>query len=302
MNLERSVIAVVGRVVEVRTVVSFETVEVTSVFSSRGGNTVTGASWGSLTNLASTDSLSEVTTFQSFGSWSSEFFFDSRQPETESSAEVVASTFTVTFNEWSGSEGFETRTGRLEILSSTRFASTSVHNKTETSPVDTFPVSWTVWSFFILRVDGNKFGWSFADDASRDVSFEIGTSDVFHGGWHSFISRQPVRVVVSASNVTLLVEVTEDEWHGGKRSKTRAWCTKILGDSSFVTGGVKERVTFPELGVSSSARWNSGVLGVSSVGVTVVGGARTGGTWWTIFTLVTWGTWWTDSALKTWRT
>jgi hypothetical protein len=284
------------------TVVSFETVEVTSVFRGRSGDTVTGASWGSLTDLASADSLSEVTAFQSFSSWGSEFFFDSRQPETESSAEVVASTFTVTFNEWSGSEGFKTRTGRLKILSSTRFASTSVHDKTETSPVDTFPVSWAVWGFFVLRVNSNEFGWGFADNASRDVSFEIGASDVFHGGWHGFISRQPVRVVVSAGNVTLLVEVTEDEWHGGERSKTRAWSTKILSDGSFVTGGVKERVTFPKLGVSGGARWNIGGLRVSSVSVTVVGGARTGGTWWTIFTLVTWGTWWTDSSLKTWRT
>merc|ERR1719461_1744094 len=291
--LEGFTIGVVVSTIKNGTVVSFETVEITSAFRRRGGNTVSGASWGSLTDLASTDSLSEVTTFQSFSSWSSEFFFDSRQPETESSAEVVASTFTVAFNEWSGSEGFQTRAGRLKILSSTTFASTSVHNKTETSPVDTFPVGWAVWGFFILRVDGNEFGWGFADNTSGDVSFEVGTSDVFHGGWHSFISGQPVRVIVSAGNVTLLVEVTEDEWHGSERSKTRAWSTKILSDGSFVTGGVEKRVTFPKFGVSGSARWNSGVLGVSGVSVTVVGGARTWGTWWTDSTLETWRTWWT---------
>merc|ERR1719461_1875138 len=179
INLEGFTIGVVVSTIKNGAVVSFETVEVTSAFRRRGGSTVTSASWGSLTDLASTDSLSEVTAFQSFSSWGSEFFFDSRQPETESSTEVVASAFTVAFNEWSGSEGFETRTGRLEILSSTRFASTSVHNKTETSPVDTFPVSWAVWGFFVLRVNGNEFGWGFADDTSRDVSFEIGASDVF---------------------------------------------------------------------------------------------------------------------------
>lgn len=255
-----------------------------------------------MTDLASTDSLSEVTAFQSFGSWSSKFFFDSRQPEAESSTEVVASTFTVTFNKWSGSEGFEARAGRLKILSSTRFASTSVHNKTETGPVDTFPVCWAVWGFFVLRVDSDEFSWSFTDDASRDVSFEIGASDVFHGRWHSCVGGQPVRVVVSASDVTLLVEVTEDEWHGSKRSEARAWSTEILSNSSFITCGIKERVTFPEFGVAGCASWYSGVLGVSGVSVTVVGSARACGTWWTVFALVTWSTWWTSSALKTWRT
>lgn len=246
-----------------------------------------------MADLASTDSLSEVTAFQSFSSWSSEFFVDSSQPETEGGAEVVASTFTVTFNEWSGSEGFEARTSGLKILSSTGFTGTSVHNKTETSPVDTFPVSWAVWGFFFLGVDSDELGWSFTDNTSGDVSFKIGASDVLHGGWHSFVGGQPVRVVVSTGNVTLLVQVAEDEWHGGERSEARTWSTKILSNSSFVTGGVEKRVTFPESGVACGASWNSGVLGMSSVGVTVVGGAGAGSTWWTVFTLVTWSTWWT---------
>jgi len=303
-SLERTVVGiiVVSIIKRIGSVFSFETSKVASRFFERSGNTVTGASWSSLTDLASTDSLSEVTTFQSFSSWSSEFFVDSSQPETECSAEVVASTFTMALNEWSGSEGFEARTCGLKILSSTGFTGTSVHNKTETSPVDTFPVGWAVWGFFFLGVDGDELGWGFANNASGDVSFKIGTSDVLHGGWHSFVSGQPVRVVVSAGNVTLLVQVAEDEWHGSERSKARAWSTKILSNSSFVTSGVEKRVTFPESGVACGASWNSGVLRVSSVSVAMVGGAGTGSTWWTIFTLVTWSAWWTSSALKTWGT
>ena len=90
-SLKRTVVAVivVAIIKGIGGVFSFETSKIAPGFVGRGSDTVTGASWGSLADLASTDSLSEVTAFQSFRSWSSEFFIDSSQPETEGGAEMA---------------------------------------------------------------------------------------------------------------------------------------------------------------------------------------------------------------------
>merc|ERR1719237_669676 len=74
-------------------VVSEEWSDVASVRRLGGGvgGGVSGASWGTLADLASGDALSEVTALEHLSGWSGEFFLDGGQPEGVGGAKVVAS-------------------------------------------------------------------------------------------------------------------------------------------------------------------------------------------------------------------
>lgn len=191
--------------------------------------------------------MSEVAGLEGLGGWSGEHarLFDGGQPEGEGSGVVVASTSAVALDEWNRSEGLEARAWGLEVLAASGLALAGVHEEGVTSPADGLPVGWASWLELILRVDSDEVSWGFADDASRDVFLEVLASDWLHGHWHSLGSRQPVRLVVSGGNVTLLVKVAVHEWHSGKASHARTGSTKVLGNRSAVTGGVEKRVTSP---------------------------------------------------------
>lgn len=261
---------------------------------------------GSSANLTSRDSASEVAALEGFANWFSELLVgvDSGQPEAVSGSKVVASTSAVAFDEWRTSEGFQTRTWRTKTLSATLGTGTGVHDEGVTHP-EGVPVGWAFWDFIILRVDSHDFRFGFADGASRDVFLEVLALDVLHSHWHTFTSGQPVRVIVSAGNVALFVQVAEHEWHWAKHSWTRTSRAKILTVSSFVGLGKEERVTVPEFGGTGWASWDSDFLGVSGKDETVWSSRWTLWTFTAVDTVFTfWTSWtlWTFWASATWST
>lgn len=233
--------------------------------------------------MASRDSSSEGTGLEGLRDWLAELHVrvDGGQPEGVGRCKVVASTSAVAFDEWRRSEGLETRTSRLKLLSAALRTGTSVHDKRPTNP-HRLPVSWAFWNLLVLRVDSHDSGRGFADGASGDVLLDLGSSDVLHGHWHLLGSGQPVRVVVSRGNVALLVEVAEHEWHGAEHSWARTGGTEVLSVSSLVGLGEEKRVTVPELVGASWASWDGKLLGVTGEDEGV------GDSHWTWWTLRTW--------------
>jgi len=194
-------------------------------------------------------------TFKSLKLWISKLLVgvDSSDPETETVAEELASASSAsTFNEWSGSEIFETRTWTGHVLSATvsTFGGVSEEGVTHPHGVET---GWAFWDLGGLRVNSNNGGWSFANVTSGDVLSDIGDVDGHH--WHSSGSGQPVRFGISAGVSADVVVTAEGGWHGVKFFGARTGGTEILGVVVVVANGVKERVTRPKRNGTGWAAW-----------------------------------------------
>jgi hypothetical protein len=207
-------------------------------------------------NFASGNLVSAVDfTFKSLKLWISKLLVgvDSSDPETETVAEELTSASSAgTFNEWSSSKIFETRTWTGHVLSTTvsTFGSVSEEGVTHPHGVET---DWAFWNLSGLRVNSNNGGWSFADVTSGDVLSDIGDVDGHH--WHSSGSGQPVRFGISAGVSADVVVTAEGGWHGVKFFGARTGGTEILGVVVVVANGVKERVTRPKRNGTGWAAW-----------------------------------------------
>ena len=115
---------------------------------------------------------------------------DGSNPETETVAEELASaSSTGTFNEWSGSEIFETRTWTGHVLSATIGTFSGVSEEGVTHPHGVV-AGWAVWDLSSLGVDSDHGAWSLANVASGDVSADVSSLNGHHWNWS--VGGQPV--------------------------------------------------------------------------------------------------------------
>lgn len=168
-----------------------------------------------------------------------QFFFDSRQPEAESVVVKVTCTSAHTFHEWRSSEGFETRTWRGQVGSTTGLTFSSVLQEGVTIP-HVGPVVGTFWLSSILRVDSHDVSFSFANGTSGDIVLQISTSDSSHIHRRTGIGSQPVRLITSRGKFTLFVQTAIQVRHGRKGSETRTSRSQILEVRVIVTVHVHE--------------------------------------------------------------
>lgn len=165
------------------------------------------------TDLATWDSWPWISSLHCLTLWNRKLlsFFNGGKPEAEFvGKEVASSSSTVTFDEWSCSEIFQTRARWTQWLTTAFSTSASVHGKRVANP-QRAPSSWTVWNLNWLRMNRNNIGWSFAYATSADVWLNF----AFWYGHHRkcCASSQPIRLVVSRGIVANVIEVTEEEWH-----------------------------------------------------------------------------------------
>ena len=136
-------------------------------------------------------------------------------------------------------------------MSATVGTGSGVHDERVTSPQWSVviriitPTSWTRWDILGLTVESHNSVIGFTDRTSRDVFFDVRALDILHILRDGFGSGQPVRVIVSRSQVALFVHAAEHEWHGAELSHTRTSSSKILRVDEFVALGVKQGVAVP---------------------------------------------------------
>lgn len=149
---------------------------------------------------------------------------------------MASTSRTGAFDEWGGSEVFQTGAWRHKILSSAAITFRSVLQEGEAHPHG-FVVGRAFWNVTGLRVSGKDQRRSFADGTFGDVFFNVFRING-HGRWNRFRSGQPVRFSVSASVSASVISVTEGRWTGVESFDTRTRFTKILSMVVIVANGV----------------------------------------------------------------
>lgn len=120
-------------------------------------------------------------------------------------------------------------------------------NKTVSNPQRTPPIR-TFRKRQRLAVDSYHIGWSFANYTSRYIFSYILLFNRHHRNWKA--GRQPVRFIVSASVITDVVVIAEQEWHGGEFTHARPCYTQILTVRLLVSFDVEQGISVPKFHMS----------------------------------------------------
>ena len=102
-----------------------------------------------------------------------------------------------------------------------------------------------------LAVHGDDVGRGLADGAAADVGLDLAFLDGHHG--NGFCGGEPVALVVAAGVVADVVEVAEEEGHGGEASEAGAGHAQVLVVALLVSLHVEKTVAVPHLAHSRRA-------------------------------------------------
>lgn len=169
---------------------------------------------------------------------------DGSHPEAKTvGEELTSASRTSALDVWSGSVVFQARAWAGQVLSAAVCALASVCKEGVTHPQGVV-ACWAFWRSVGLRVNGKHRAWRFANITSRDVWSNV--SSVDSHSWNWLTSCQPVRLAVSRTVSTDLIDTTEGTWQSVELFDARACSAKVLCVVVVVAYGVEEGVTRPQ--------------------------------------------------------